>query len=124
MEEKLKSKTAQALEVTNKYNLKQDDIQQLCELFADLKLKDIIKEIEVSKGDLTQIKTNLGERQEKRGRHRGHYRRGEKVEEKMDVDIAALVGEYQKLYPNVPEERIKKIAERSCSKLRNIERKI
>ena len=49
---------------------------------------------------------------------RGH------VEINLDHDITVLVAEYQKLFPNLPEERIKIIAGRSCQRMKILEAKL
>ena len=40
------------------------------------------------------------------------------------MDITGLVGEFKKLYPEIPEDKIKRIAERSCSRLRHIGKRL
>ena len=89
-------------------------------------MNDIIKGIEATNGNIVETKAALEAKNGTEGKkgHYKHHKKHEKVEEKLDVDVAALVSEYAKLYPNVPEEKVRRIAERSCSKLKKIEKRL
>lgn len=122
VQEKLKSKFEKTEKVAAKYNLKTEDIKSLCEQFSELRLGEIIKGVEASNGDLSKAQTVLGERQAK-GKHHGHRRHNRSPEE-LGIDISSLVEEYKKLYPEIPEDKIKRVAERSCSKLKHFGKKL